>query len=643
MIDFELVTGFDTPSFHRPRSSTVKNEDIDEPDDLGVKARAFSRFVKAAERVLGTSLLAPTPSSRVRSLAAYGLPPISGFLERACFAGKEQTANLLEHVLAAVDRVQAHRAQKTTAAGAERKKPVGAWGNAIWIKWADYGVIRGALADLPHDGHSPSGSVAASCAVPPLPPQNVLEPEPLSNVPLDVEQEDEDDLEGQPDVLAAPHPMRRRRRKRAAAKHPMRREPLPGPEDEDGQDSDTENVDYAIETDPSIVMAPCPSGSPGLQPEPSEHCSTRARGRKKAAAAAPWAWPALSFPSADHPWCKRPPAAGREARIKPKERKKLLSSYAELDSTSGVERRRVCRTIPEETSTPEIAPSRVSADNVPRQRPRPSWRTDNHQSKYPRWSTADNFLSTSSPAGHISSSSAAAEGVPRPSHETEYSWHAKQYVGSGQFERDLDDQLLRLRQLVEADETTRAGLYPATERQVAATLTRDIINSGGGRRAAAKLVFQDSFLYHHQMNAGSRKCPFCTAARSETDIRNPVDVSTNSQKVSDEIVMEEEPAARSSVKRCCPSTGSPMLKRPRVGKDDDHDPMLEELLQYMTDEVLQPQHDAAIPVSSSSSSSSSSGEPLVGDPGSAGLAAQNDPPFEVFDIFEGDTYGLDDP
>ena len=72
--------------------------------------------------------------------------------------------------------------------------------------------------------------------------------------------------------------------------------------------------------------------------------------------------------------------------------------------------------------------------------------------------------------------------------------------------------------------------------------------------------------------------------------------------------------------------------------------MMEELLQYVTDEVPQPLHAAAIPVSSSSSSSSSScRETLVGDPGSAGLAAQNDPPFEVFDIFEGDTYGLDDP
>ena len=145
------------------------------------------------------------------------------------------------------------------------------------------------------------------------------------------------------------------------------------------------------------------------------------------------------------------------------------------------------------------------------------------------------------------------------------------------------------------------------------------------------------------MNAGPKKCPFCTTARSEADIRNPVDVSTNSQKVSDEIVMEEEPAARSSVKRCCPPTGSPLLKRPRGDEDDDHDPMLEELLQHMTDEVLQPQHDAATPASSSSSSSSSCGETLVGDPGSSGLAAQNDPLFEVFDIFEGDTYGLDDP
>ena len=64
----------------------------------------------------------------------------------------------------------------------------------------------------------------------------------------------------------------------------------------------------------------------------------------------------------------------------------------------------------------------------------------------------------------------------------------------------------------------------------------------------------------------------------------------------------------------------------------------------MIDEVLHPSHAAAMPVSSSSSSSSSSVEDtLVGDPGSAGLAAQNDPPFEDFDIFAGDTLGLDYP
>ena len=136
----------------RPRGGAEKEEDLHEPDNLGVKARAFSRFVKAAEHVIGTPLLAASQSSRVRSLASYGLPPISGFLERSCFVGKKQTAHLLEHVLASVDRAQAHRAQKTVAAGAERKKPVGAWGNAIWIKWVDYGVIRGTTADLPHDG-----------------------------------------------------------------------------------------------------------------------------------------------------------------------------------------------------------------------------------------------------------------------------------------------------------------------------------------------------------------------------------------------------------------------------------------------------------------------------------------------------------
>ena len=107
--------------------------------------------------------------------------------------------------------------------------------------------------------------------------------------------------------------------------------------------------------------------------------------------------------------------------------------------------------------------------------------------------------------------------------------------------------------------------------------------------------------------------------------------------------MEEESAARTSVKRRYPQSENLLLKRPRGDEDIKDDPMIHELLAYMTDEVLQPLHAAATPASSSSSSSSSCGETLVGYPGSSGLAAPNDPPFEVFDIFEGDTNGLDDP
>ena len=106
---------------------------------------------------------------------------------------------------------------------------------------------------------------------------------------------------------------------------------------------------------------------------------------------------------------------------------------------------------------------------------------------------------------------------------------------------------------------------------------------------------------------------------------------------------EEPPSVRSSSKRRLNNDDSLLPKRLRGEGNEDNDPLRDELLQFMTDEVLQPSHAAAMPVSSSSSSSSSVEETLVGDPGSAGLTAQNDPPFEVFDIFEGDAYGLDDP
>ena len=55
---------------------------------------------------------------------------------------------------------------------------------------------------------------------------------------------------------------------------------MPGPEDGDGQDSDTENVDFAIEIDPTMVAAPCPGARAVLQhgtpkhesEEPEESC-----------------------------------------------------------------------------------------------------------------------------------------------------------------------------------------------------------------------------------------------------------------------------------------------------------------------------------------------------------------------------------
>ena len=246
-------------------------------------------------------------------------------------------------------------------------------------------------------------------------------------------------------------------------------------------------------------------------------------------------------------------------------------------------------------------------------------------------------------------------GIPRPEHESEYSWHSKQYIGSGRFERDLDDQILRLQQLIDADEETRSGLYTATERNVAATLTGVTIRDERGRRAAAKLILKDSFLFHHRMEAGTRSCPLCAAARSEEEIRREsadlsaagdfgTTTSLPQEGAENEVSMDEElPSAKSSSKRRLTEEDEMLPKRLRLEPNNDDDPLLEETLQFMADEVLQPSHAAAIPVSSSSSSSSPVGETSVGDPGSAGLAAQNDPPFEVFDIFEGDTLGLDDP
>ena len=182
------------------------------------------------------------------------------------------------------------------------------------------------------------------------------------------------------------HPMRGRRRTPGARKQPMRREPLPGPDDENGQDSDSENADFSVEADPCMVAAPCPGGRPVLRHTNPGPNVIGNKGRKKAAAAAPWAWPYNNFPTVDHPWYKRPPAVGREARMKPKERTKLFLSYAELDRAAHTERKHVCRTIPEEPTPPAPLTIPISSAPVPRPRPRPSWRTDNKQSKYPRWS-----------------------------------------------------------------------------------------------------------------------------------------------------------------------------------------------------------------------------------------------------------------
>ena len=60
LLDFQITTGLDTPAFHRPRAAAAEGEELAEPDNLAVKARAFSRFVTAAERVVGSPLLAPS-------------------------------------------------------------------------------------------------------------------------------------------------------------------------------------------------------------------------------------------------------------------------------------------------------------------------------------------------------------------------------------------------------------------------------------------------------------------------------------------------------------------------------------------------------------------------------------------------------
>ena len=58
----------------------------------------------------------------------------------------------------------------TVAGGAEKMKPVGARGDAMWTKWEDYEVLRGTPASLPHDGHNSNEDPAAGCDVPPLAP-----------------------------------------------------------------------------------------------------------------------------------------------------------------------------------------------------------------------------------------------------------------------------------------------------------------------------------------------------------------------------------------------------------------------------------------------------------------------------------------
>ena len=40
LLDSELTIGLETPSLHRPRAGSVKDEGVDEPDNLGIKARA---------------------------------------------------------------------------------------------------------------------------------------------------------------------------------------------------------------------------------------------------------------------------------------------------------------------------------------------------------------------------------------------------------------------------------------------------------------------------------------------------------------------------------------------------------------------------------------------------------------------------
>jgi len=140
-IDFELVTGKDVPLFHRPRKP--RDTDPEGPAPLGLRARAFARCIAAAGRLLGVQLMPSTAAHRVRSLASFGLPPMSGFKSRAVLVGGLHTVSLIKRTLSAVDMIAQHR---STRKGVGKKKAaVGAWGDKIWIPWEDAEVERGDL------------------------------------------------------------------------------------------------------------------------------------------------------------------------------------------------------------------------------------------------------------------------------------------------------------------------------------------------------------------------------------------------------------------------------------------------------------------------------------------------------------------
>jgi hypothetical protein len=140
-----------TPAFHKPRKGGCEDEE-EGPQDLGTKARAFARLIAAAEKRLQIKLLPPSKSHKVRALASFGIPPVSGVAHRAIFVAGDITNFVLTQVMEQVDQVAAHRTNNKGGGGQRKKKPVGAWGSQLWVNYEDLEVTRGDVMMLPHDG-----------------------------------------------------------------------------------------------------------------------------------------------------------------------------------------------------------------------------------------------------------------------------------------------------------------------------------------------------------------------------------------------------------------------------------------------------------------------------------------------------------